>query len=85
MPGILILRLLWSQRDTQLHARGSSHGGEQRQPPCPAEQGTHGRLPQLLPHCLDTKGGAVPWWGAMQQPPSWCEVSDGGGGSPILA
>lgn len=59
MPGILILSLLWSQRGTQLHAWGRSHGGEQRQLPCPAEQGMHGHLPPLPRH----QGGSCAFMG----------------------
>lgn len=49
MPGILILRLLWSRRGTQLHAKGSSHGGEQSHPPVPQSRGCTAPSPTPSP------------------------------------
>lgn len=85
MPGILIPRLLWSWRDMQLRAWGSSMvGGQRESPVCHGAQGA--RLPRLLPPpgypeelCC---GGGSPQAGASLV----AAVGDSGGGSstPIL-
>lgn len=52
MPGILIPRLLWSWRDMQLRAWGSSVVGGTRGAPCATERGVRGS-PSPFP-CRDT-------------------------------